>query len=96
MGILAGFIWNFSSVTRLSPQIGGGIAALLRSGALATTTLDLVGLELALPAAPLQLPRNAPFFVPVTLGLRGQSLAQASAFYPSDAVLQGMLTGPRW
>ena len=82
------------AVASLSPQVHGGVTSLLRTGALAVTTLDLVGLELRLPAEPMNLPRNAPFFVPVTLGLQGASVGQAPNPYPADAMLQGTLTGP--
>lgn len=79
---------------RTSPQMSGVAALALRTGALATTKLDLVGLELDLPATPMSLPQNAPFYIPVTLGLGGEPVTQASSLYLSDAVLQGTLTGP--
>jgi hypothetical protein len=66
----------------------------LRTGALASLEVDLVGLELNLPAAPMQLPQNAPFYVPVILSMGGQPVSQTSNLYPADARLQGTLTGP--
>jgi hypothetical protein len=64
----------------------------LRSSALATAELNLVGLELSLPTAPMQLPQNAPFYVPVNLTLGG--MAAPAAYYPAGGLLQGTLTGP--
>jgi hypothetical protein len=81
-------------VNRNSLPTSGIVTTALRTGALASLEVDLVGLELDLPNAPMQLPQNAPFYVPVTLALGGKPISQASKLYPSDTVLQGTLTGP--
>lgn len=68
----------------------------LPSGALATAELDIVGLGLALPSTPIQIPQDAPFYVPVTLTSGGQPLNanQAADLVPAGATLQGTLSGP--
>lgn len=71
-------------------------ASPLRPGALASSSLHLVGLRLTAPTNRIDVPKDAPFSVPVSvwIGDRQASAAEADAMVPTGASLTGILTGP--
>lgn len=71
-------------------------AAALRSGALATWEMQLVGLSMQLPSTPIQLPQGSPFRIPVTFQLGGRSATSAELqnMLPAEAELIGTFSGP--
>ncbi|MBL0313012.1 MAG: carboxypeptidase regulatory-like domain-containing protein [Holophagaceae bacterium] len=71
-------------------------ASPLRSGALASGELHLVGLRLVAPSARIDVPQNAPFTVPVALylGNRVATAAEINQLVPSNAQLVGTFSGP--
>ncbi len=80
-------------VTRATALSG---ASALRSGALASGELHLVGLRLVAPGARIDVPQGAPFAVPVALflGNRIATAAEISQLVPANAQLVGTLSGP--
>lgn len=71
-------------------------ASPLRSGALASGELHLVGLRLVAPSSRIDVPQDAPFTVPVALflGSRAATAAEINQLVPSTAQLVGTLSGP--
>jgi len=79
---------------RMAPLIAA--ASPLRAGALASSSLHLVGLRLKAPANRIDIPKGAPFSVPVDLWLGDHQASpeEAGVLVPGGASLRGVLTGP--
>lgn len=67
-----------------------------RPGSLASGELHLVGLRLTAPSARMDVPKDAPFSVPVGffIGDRPATSAELGQLLPSDTLLRGVLTDP--
>lgn len=83
------------AATTQSPR-GGSLSALMTTSSLATWEMRFVGLSLALPDQPIQLPQGVPFQIPVSawVGTRKAASGETRSLVPSDATLVGLFSGP--